>query len=76
MALLRHSDAGGVILGSLSRQLGAFAAGQPVVTRKATGPRELFLVEVDATLSLAPAEGQAEWMTLRQGRVLIEMTRP
>lgn len=41
MALLRHRDAGGVNLGSLSRQLGAFAAGLPFpATNSAQAPAE------------------------------------
>jgi hypothetical protein len=56
-------------------QLRAHAAGQPLLTLKASGPRELRVVEVDATLSFAPADGAAQTATLRQGRAVIEMKR-
>lgn len=56
-------------------QLRAQAAGQPLLTLKASAPRELRVVEVDATLSFAPADGAAQTATLRQGRAVIEMKR-
>jgi D-alanyl-D-alanine carboxypeptidase len=51
------------------------AVGQGPVTLKATSPRELFLVEVDATLSFAPADGPAQLMTLQQGQGRFELKR-
>lgn len=56
-------------------QLRGQAVGQGPVTLKATSPRELFLVEVDATLSFAPAEGAAQTMTLQQGPGRFELKR-
>lgn len=51
------------------------AVGQGVLTLKASGPRETRIVEVDATLSFAPAEGPAQSVTLRQGPTVLEMKR-
>jgi D-alanyl-D-alanine carboxypeptidase len=49
--------------------------GQPAVTLKATGPRELYVVEVDATLSFAPAEGEVQTVVLKQGLGRFELKR-
>lgn len=56
-------------------QLRAQAVGQPALTLRASGPRELHVVEVDATLSFAPAEGPVQRATLRQGAAVVELKR-
>lgn len=48
---------------------------QSAVTLKATSPRELFIAEVDASLSFGPAEGQAQTLVLQQGPGRFEMKR-
>lgn len=50
-------------------------AGQPVVTLKASGLRELFIVEVDAKLLFSPAEGPVKSATLLQGPARIELPK-
>jgi CubicO group peptidase (beta-lactamase class C family) len=56
-------------------QLRGQAVGQGPVTLKASSPRELFIVEIDASLSFAPAEGLAQVMTLQQGQGRFELKR-
>jgi len=56
-------------------QLRGQALGQPVVTLKASGPREIYIVEVDATLSFAAEGEQPRTVTLKQGRNTMELQR-
>jgi len=49
--------------------------GQPAVTLKASAPRELYVVEVDASLSFGPAEGEVQTVVLRQGPGRFELKR-
>lgn len=50
-------------------------AGQPAVTVKASAPRELYGVEVDATLSFSPQEGEVQTAVLKQGGEQFELKR-
>lgn len=50
-------------------------AGQPAVTLKASAPRELYGVEVDATLSFGPQEGEVQTAVLKQGGEQFELKR-
>lgn len=56
-------------------QLRAQVPGQPVVTLKANSPRELYIVEVDASLSFAAGDGPPAGVTLLQGPVRLELKR-
>ncbi len=56
-------------------QLRAQVPGQPPVTLKASSPRELQIVEIDATLRFAPGEGQAAAVELEQGAARVPMKR-
>jgi len=49
--------------------------GQPAVTLKASAPRELYVVEVDASLSFGPAEGEVQTVVLKQGPGRFELKR-
>lgn len=55
--------------------LRAQVPGQPVVSLKASGARELYLVEVDARLSFAAGAGPAGGVVLLQGPARIELKR-
>ncbi len=56
-------------------QLRGQVPGQPVVTLKASGPREVFVVEVDATLSFTGDGEQPRSVTLKQGANVMELQR-
>ncbi|WP_374433363.1 serine hydrolase domain-containing protein [Inhella sp.] len=56
-------------------QLRGQVPGQPVVTLKASGPREVFVVEVEATLSFASEGEQPRSVTLKQGPTVMELQR-
>lgn len=56
-------------------QLRAQVPGQPPVTLKASSPRELHIVEIDATLRFAPGDGPAAAVELEQGAGRVAMKR-
>jgi D-alanyl-D-alanine carboxypeptidase len=57
--------------GVLKAKLG----GQPALQIHAESASKFFLTEVDAALEFAPAEGEAQTLTLHQGGQMIEFTR-